>query len=427
MSGKYDYLEKSQVIFEWFVPEKVFVTGKTLEDLMFIIPNLGKGGIEDTYNPFEENPTLFIEFLNLPPTPREIGKFIQKWGTLRGGGVWVEPEEFEYPALSLRNGKPWEDTINREEEEMMLDVYEPLSPSAKKAFISRLTGKQEEIEQEKTSTPQQKESPTPRYEVLHYESFDFWMKQIWDMARTFQAWKIVEERDIALLHRVAIIAESQKVAYGNLLDGFFLFTNLPREVILSFRDNEEFLKKTVEGNHQDIDLLRSHLPKGVPLLVWSRNWLRKMAVSEDNLDDLLFDQLMDLITLKVNHTLRRGVYPVLYNEKGRFTTYLKPRDLLSALWLQFYFVLVGERRIKRCSVCGLWEDVTDKTKGWSKHHECSQRERFRKYYEKVKEVRELHRQGKTPEEIASLLGKSVEWVEKQLKKEGESDEPAGQS
>jgi hypothetical protein len=413
---RYEYIEQSQVKFEWFVPENLFVAEKDTENPLFVILDSGRGGIKEIYNPFEKKSTLFIDFLSLSPTPQAVAGFIEQWGTLRGGGVWMEPEEFlDMPVVTFRNGEPWENMPNHNPQEMRLEVHETLLPLTQKQLLYELN---EDNQRQKERTPPQKEEPF----IRHSESFDFWVREIWNMATTFQVWRIVNERDTELLRRVMFVKplrDNNLSRYLNVFETRLVLTNLPQEVTLTFQDAEALYRKAVKGTSQDIIALRSCLPEGVPLLVAEIN-TGFLATKGDNLEDIkdtLFSMLLDQVSLKVNCYLKRGVYPVVWREKDGLMVYLKPRDLLSAMWLQFYFVLVGEKRIKRCSICGLWEDVTDKTKAWSKHVECAQRERFRKYYhEKLKRARELYREGKSPEEIASLLGKDVEWVRKRLEK-----------
>ncbi len=47
-----------------------------------------------------------------------------------------------------------------------------------------------------------------------------------------------------------------------------------------------------------------------------------------------------------------------------------PSSLLSAMWYQAALALSGERRYKRCPICGRWEDVTDRRPNWKRHQQC---------------------------------------------------------
>lgn len=93
-----------------------------------------------------------------------------------------------------------------------------------------------------------------------------------------------------------------------------------------------------------------------------------------------------LIQLRINKKLDEyATSPhLLMNEENKLETYLMPKNLLAALWLQFHFAAAGIKRFKRCTVCGEWEDVTTKNRNWSKHPACAARERVNKYREKQK-------------------------------------------
>jgi hypothetical protein len=60
------------------------------------------------------------------------------------------------------------------------------------------------------------------------------------------------------------------------------------------------------------------------------------------------------------------------NPENDIRSYLRPSNLLSAMWLQFYQAVCGERIIERCPVCGYWEDVTDNARPsrWKGHSTC---------------------------------------------------------
>ena len=54
------------------------------------------------------------------------------------------------------------------------------------------------------------------------------------------------------------------------------------------------------------------------------------------------------------------VSPILIcNTKGEIKPYIRPLNLLSAMWYQFYQA-VTEKVLRQCSECKKWEDITDK-------------------------------------------------------------------
>ena len=75
---------------------------------------------------------------------------------------------------------------------------------------------------------------------------------------------------------------------------------------------------------------------------------------------------------------------LLMDNSNKLKQYFVPKNLLSAMWFQFFQAASGERKHKRCEVCKKWEDVTDKKATWTKHPECAGRERTAKYRERIK-------------------------------------------
>ena len=87
-----------------------------------------------------------------------------------------------------------------------------------------------------------------------------------------------------------------------------------------------------------------------------------------------------LVQSRINKKLQEHlVRPrLLMNERNQLEPYFYPESLLAALWYQFFRVATGKNQLKRCSVCGLWADVTEKRKNWSRHKECANQERVRR-------------------------------------------------
>jgi hypothetical protein len=49
------------------------------------------------------------------------------------------------------------------------------------------------------------------------------------------------------------------------------------------------------------------------------------------------------------------------------------------MWYQLYLALAGEITLRRCSICGKWEDMKEHRASWSKHKKCISYERLEKY------------------------------------------------
>jgi hypothetical protein len=67
------------------------------------------------------------------------------------------------------------------------------------------------------------------------------------------------------------------------------------------------------------------------------------------------------------------------NEQGELEKRIYPTSLLSAMWYQLHLALAGEINLRRCSICGQWEDMSGHRVNWSKHKKCISYERIKKH------------------------------------------------
>jgi hypothetical protein len=92
--------------------------------------------------------------------------------------------------------------------------------------------------------------------------------------------------------------------------------------------------------------------------------------------------------LRVNRKLRE--YPLNFvvqvNERGEFLNVLQPTSLLSALWYQFLLLVRGDVKLRRCDVCGKWEDMKTHRDNWRRHKSCASIQRVIKSRNKAKEA-----------------------------------------
>ena len=86
------------------------------------------------------------------------------------------------------------------------------------------------------------------------------------------------------------------------------------------------------------------------------------------------------------------------NAEGVFESYVKPKSLLDAIWLQLYQASIsasqGERRIKRCEICGkpevLWEYGERKqNSNWHYHTECYNARKQKEYRDRKRQLKEV--------------------------------------
>jgi len=118
----------------------------------------------------------------------------------------------------------------------------------------------------------------------------------------------------------------------------------------------------------------------------------------------------------VNKELKGAVSPCLLLKKdGSLGGFLRPHNLLGALWFQLYQAITGERRYRRCEVCQGWMDTTDSRRHIKQHPECRNRRNARITRAREK-VLKMHQEGKPIEEIAAATGVLAADVEAIIRK-----------
>lgn len=90
----------------------------------------------------------------------------------------------------------------------------------------------------------------------------------------------------------------------------------------------------------------------------------------------------------INEQIRdSSVRPFLFqDEDNNMKLYLEPFDLLASLWVEFSLEVSGQKRFKRCAICGLWADVTKKRSNWTKHEDCANVARVQRFRGRQKEA-----------------------------------------
>jgi hypothetical protein len=66
------------------------------------------------------------------------------------------------------------------------------------------------------------------------------------------------------------------------------------------------------------------------------------------------------------------------DEKGDIHRIIEPTSLLAAMWHQLFLAQTGEIRLRRCSICGKWEDMKEHRETWSRHKNCANYARLKK-------------------------------------------------
>jgi hypothetical protein len=192
------------------------------------------------------------------------------------------------------------------------------------------------------------------YGGVFSDSLGFWLNEIRDMRWTVQVWEWLVNQDTVALERV-IHWDKEGVRY-----------------VLT--DWEALSGSTADIMGQ-IKAARAPCAWGV---LASKDHHGEILARFRQGDVLLPAQY--LIQSRINKKLQKLVVRprLLMNDHNQLEPYLCPENLLAAMWFQFFRAATGEKQFRRCSICGLWADVTEKTKKWSKHPECANRERVRR-------------------------------------------------
>lgn len=86
------------------------------------------------------------------------------------------------------------------------------------------------------------------------------------------------------------------------------------------------------------------------------------------------------IRQEINRKLRQYPLNVLFKIEtdGELHKTIEPSSLLSAMWYQFYLVQAGEITLRRCALCGKWENMEGHRSTWSRHANCAGYDRLKR-------------------------------------------------
>jgi len=74
----------------------------------------------------------------------------------------------------------------------------------------------------------------------------------------------------------------------------------------------------------------------------------------------------------INERLEKLCHPRLYlDARGGMTGHWTPVNLLGCIWLQFYLNIIGQLKLRRCTVCGKEMDVSQSRSTRKMHDRCS--------------------------------------------------------
>lgn len=100
---------------------------------------------------------------------------------------------------------------------------------------------------------------------------------------------------------------------------------------------------------------------------------------------------------------------VNWSPKAGLLLRLHPRDLLTAIWLQFALAVTGDKQYRACDACGKSYEIAPDTARTNKVF-CSNRCKVRAYRERKARAVEMRLAGSTPRQIARALDSDVATV-----------------
>lgn len=198
--------------------------------------------------------------------------------------------------------------------------------------------------------------------TLPAESLAFWRHEILEMGQLFKVWDQFKQRDLSSLRRV--------IRWPPNVNGVWYSLPVWQGKGYAVPDDKEMVPGMCFGWLADNDHASPEIFKRF------------------NRGDLLLPVhylLQKFVNKKIEEMEEKRLGRVrprlLMNQENEIGSYLRPSNLLSALWLQFYQAICGDRNIVRCPLCGYWEDITDKARPnrWKGHPSCLNVKRVAEY------------------------------------------------
>ena len=219
------------------------------------------------------------------------------------------------------------------------------------------------------------------------EPYSFWVRNILYMKWAINLWEWICNLDEVMLDKV-IIWSNDKQRIGYVLS--------EKEEL----DKSRYAFLTVENLKKSIEESGEY-PAGIyeneffesqqfPYFMWGfiasdriNPWIFEKTESGDKLLPAKY-----LLSNLVNTQLRGRISPRIHIDHGNLLNGELFNDLLASMWYQFFQVVHGERKLKRCKLCGLWEDVTDNRSDWQGHPTCLAAARQKGFRERQRRQRE---------------------------------------
>jgi hypothetical protein len=285
-----------------------------------------------TYQPFEDS-TIFTSFADLKPAADVFAQWASSYGTLLDGEILGAPSMMAY-LIVLPN-----------------ECIEPKKPISNAGMI-RPT-----------------KDGRKGYAYLS-ESLQFWRNEHKELSFAFLLWELANLKDTENLSKI--------VEWNEMRTGASVY-KIEKDQLFS-----PDMKK-IRGSYNDY--FAKHGIREEPIFedIYFNPWVSKICRYPD-----VIKPALSYVHLCINNKLRK--YPLNFvtqiNEQGKFFNVLQPTSLLSCMWYQFLQVVRGDVKLRRCDVCGKWEDMKTHRDSWHRHRSCANVQRVARSRRKGKEMRQ---------------------------------------
>ena len=199
------------------------------------------------------------------------------------------------------------------------------------------------------------------YRRVKADPWIFWYKEQRELGFTTMLWEMLSKRDPRLNGIIMWAHEGQRIYVYKI-----------KKELLDEIDFEKF--------RTDEDYLLEYTTSRVLLLdIYARKredaWLVRYC---------RFPDVMNAASVYIQSTINNKLseYPLQVkfqmDEDGLLRKTLMPTSLLSAMWYQLYLAAIGEIKLRRCAICGRWENMEGHRVNWSKHAACANNERVKR-------------------------------------------------
>lgn len=208
------------------------------------------------------------------------------------------------------------------------------------------------------------------------DSIHLWFQNRWIIKNLLTLWEWILKKDIANLKKIFIRRDlgcDVKNIYQIIMTDESILNELHSH-------NGVHLEKQTDLQLQ-ISLLNNISIN--QLFLEHPHFVQDPSFSDNEIINTAYHYLMRQLKSRLEYFPTQ--FEVVYNPKEtKLEQGFKTDTLLGLIWHQFFHYVTGERKLKRCPICGQWQDVTGRKSSWNAHKLCSGKERKRKWRDSKK-------------------------------------------